>query len=170
MKRLLILCGLPFSGKSTLCGRLRERYGFRIVSFDAINAERGLPFGGDGLPPETWARTLEIALERLDAALAAGESAVVDDTTCFRWIRDRFRGVAAARGRDSLIVHLSPSDRELAARREEARRAGSRPPVRPEVWDALVREFEPPGPDEPAVTLATPAEVDGWLAGLAAGG
>ncbi|GAB3386856.1 hypothetical protein GCM10027568_05800 [Humibacter soli] len=46
---LVAMCGLSFSGKSTFARALAKELDADIVSFDAINEERGLN-GGDGIP------------------------------------------------------------------------------------------------------------------------
>lgn len=58
MKTLYLLCGLWLSGKSTLARAMAERASMALISFDAINRERGL-WGGDGVPGEEWKVTLE---------------------------------------------------------------------------------------------------------------
>ena len=48
---LYLLCGLAFSGKTTLTAALSRHLGAAVVSLDAINASRGLQ-GGMGIPVE----------------------------------------------------------------------------------------------------------------------
>ena len=43
------MCGLAFSGMSTVAQTLRRELGIELISLDAINAERGLQ-GGEGIP------------------------------------------------------------------------------------------------------------------------
>ena len=162
MGTLLLLCGRPFSGKSTLAARLVERQGAVVVSFDAINLERGL-LGGDGLPLAEWARTLEIAEERTAAALRTHRLVVVDDTLCFRWMRDAFRSLAAAVGASTVLVFLDPPHDVLGERRERNRLAPTRPDVAASVLDAHLAAFEDPGTDETAVSLRSPVDVERWL-------
>lgn len=155
--RLYILCGLAFAGKTTLCKRLVERRGLACVSLDAINEERGAGFGGDGLPPEEWGRTLALAEQRVEALLAAGANVVVDDTACFRWIRDRWRAIAASHGCLPILVHLDPGVEvirsRIAAAAAAAAEGGDRRLLREEVWVRHLAQFEAPGPDERPITV-----------------
>jgi predicted kinase len=48
MKRLFIMCGIAFSGKTTVAKQLVQAVGCAYVSLDDINAERGL-HGGEGI-------------------------------------------------------------------------------------------------------------------------
>lgn len=51
---LHLLCGLAFSGKTTLARALLEREDLACVSLDDIGRERGL-WGRDGIPARlTW--------------------------------------------------------------------------------------------------------------------
>ena len=82
---LTLMCGLSFSGKSTLARGLAEELGAHLVSLDAINHERGLR-GGEGIPLDEWATSNGIAHERAGVLLAAGGDVVVDDTGSPRFI------------------------------------------------------------------------------------
>lgn len=160
---LYLLCGLAFSGKSTLAAVLARRLGARVVSLDAINAERGLD-GGLGIPAEEWGRTHAVALERAAAELRAGRPVVVDDTNCFRFLRDDHRRAADRQGVPTVVIHLdAPFSRVL-----ERLRANDRDPTRPPVTEAVLLElaarFEPPGPDEATLVFPTGADPEAWVA------
>ncbi len=161
--RLFVLCGLAFSGKSTLARELAARRGAAVVSLDAINEERGAGYGGDGLPAEAWARTLEIGLARAAERMEEGADVVVDDTGCFRWLRDRWRELAAGPGHAPVLVFLDTPPEEIRARRERSASTGDRRGLREDVFAAHVAAFERPGADEDPVTLGDAASVARWL-------
>ena len=144
---LYILCGLPFSGKSTLAQAIAETTAADVVSLDDINAERGL-FGGDGIPVEEWERTHGIAVQRTGALLARGTSVVLDDTTSRRFLRDRYREVARRAGANAVLVHLDIPLDEIRHRREHSREAGDRRGLVDRVFDETATTFEAPGSDE----------------------
>ncbi len=162
MPTLILLCGRPFSGKTTLAGRLAADRRAAEISFDAINLERGL-HGGDGLPVAEWARTLEIAKQRTAALLARSSLVVVDDTLCFRWLRDAFRELARAAGAHPILVYLDPPEEVLRERMEENRRTQDRRRIEPSVLAAHLAAFEAPGEDETPIVLRCAAEIDTWL-------
>jgi predicted kinase len=147
MSRMWILCGLSFSGKSTLARRLATEHGAEVVSLDAINEERGVGHGGDGLPVSVWGETLDLALKRVDDLLASGRDVVMDDTACYRWMRDRFREVAARRGAEVKLLFLDTPLAEIARRRAAAT---DRRGITDAVFDEHLRTFERPGEDEGA--------------------
>ncbi|MFE2374526.1 AAA family ATPase [Streptomyces sp. NPDC059398] len=130
--RLVLVGGLPASGKSTLAGGLADRLGLTLLSSDRIRKELA------GLPPERpapaeyekgiytreWTRrTYEELIERASALLSAGESVVVDAT----WNLSTWRSAAteAARHHDADLVSVRCEvPPEVAARRLAARRPG----------------------------------------------
>lgn len=138
-QRLGLLCGPSFSGKTTLARRIAARTGGAVVSLDAINARRGLERGFEAAPDE-WARTHELARAEAARLLAEGAAVViVDDTNCFRRLRDAFRDVGARAGAETTLLLLAPAWETIAARaaadRDEAARRGAAP-------DALRRHFD----------------------------
>lgn len=55
--QLYVMCGLPFSGKSTLARALAAFRGYGLVVYDTINSERGIGVDGAPIPPHEWERT-----------------------------------------------------------------------------------------------------------------
>ncbi|WP_114854252.1 ATP-binding protein [Brachybacterium sp. YJGR34] len=148
---LTLMCGLSFSGKSTLAARLAEALPARVVSLDLLNEERGLD-GGQGIPLEEWATTNRMAHERGHELLEAGHHVVVDDTGSPRFIREGWRDVAERSGVPFALVWVQIS----AALQDERVRATRRSLDRHDVTDAVLREhratFEPPT-DEDALIV-----------------
>lgn len=164
---LYLLCGLAFAGKSTLARAMAERLGCAVVAPDEINARRGL-WGGDGVPEEEWARTHRLALDEVDAHLVRRvPGVVVDDTCCFRFLRDDYRRLAERRGYAVRVVVLPTPVAEIEQRMTASRRRRDRRGIDREVFDRHRREFEWPADDETPLTLDPAAGVEGWLRRLA---
>ncbi len=80
-QRLYILCGLPFSGKSTLAKELVRQFGWVRVDLDQINSERGLGgLGNDDISNNDWRITYQMSYDAVDKALKEGKT-VINDTT-----------------------------------------------------------------------------------------
>jgi predicted kinase len=150
MKTLYVMCGLAFAGKTTVARALAKRLGAVVVSLDEINLERGLR-GGEGLPVEEWERTHRIALARAHELMRAGKDVVIDDTGCFRWLRDRYRGAASLHRFDTTVVFVDTPVDQARRRLETNDPAAGRPGVRVEVLKSLAATFEPPGADEKVI-------------------
>jgi predicted kinase len=158
---LYVLCGMSFSGKSTLAAAIAQQTGAVIVSLDEINAERGL-YGGLGIPDEEWLLSHQLALQRVEEALATGRSVVVDDTNCFRFLRDAYRAVAVRLDVKALLLYLDlPMDTLLARASADN---PTRPPVARDVLLELIGKFEAPAPEEQAIMVPPGFVPATWVA------
>lgn len=163
MKRLFMMCGMPFAGKTTLGRRITGHLDAGWVSLDEINDERGLPDGGTGLPVEEWERTRQVALGRVDGLMRSGRDVVVDDTCCFRWLRDGYREIAERQGYESFVVFMDIPREELQRRRADTDLRACREPMRDEIFDAVARTFEYPTEDERTLVFRSGDQIDSWL-------
>ena len=161
--RFFLLCGLAFSGKTTLARAIAQRFSLAYVSLDEINAERGLRPGGEGLPGEEWERSHAVAEGRLAAAFTSGQGAVLDDTGCFRWLRDRYRELACGHGVPTMVVFVDVSLEAIRARIALNAREVKRTGITGEVFRRHVAEFEAPQPDEQFVRFTPPDEIEHWI-------
>ncbi|MGZ5476102.1 MAG: AAA family ATPase [Thermoanaerobaculia bacterium] len=157
-----LLCGLAFAGKSALAAAMARRLGVAVVSLDEINAARGL-HGGTGIPVEEWAATHQRALRELESALREGRDVVVDDTNCFRFLRDNYRAVAGRFGAASVVVYIdAPLDVALQRLRSNEQ-TQSRPAVTESVMRELAEKFEHPSIDEATLVFHSGEDPDRWV-------
>lgn len=98
-KSVVLLVGAPASGKSTISTAL-ETAGFKRLSMDDIRAELYGDAGiiGDGKLVKS------ILVERYDAALAAGQKILLDNTNCFRPARTQLIKKARAVGYENIVL------------------------------------------------------------------
>ena len=160
---LHLMCGLAFSGKTTLAAALSRHLGAAVVCLDEINASRGLQ-GGEGIPVEEWARSHEEALRQAEDFLAAGRSVIVDDTNCFRFLRDDYRAVAERHGVRTTVIYLGAPLGVALERRRENDRTQARASVTEPVFLDLVEKFEMPAADENVLVFPFDEVPDAWVA------
>jgi len=141
-----------------------EAFGALVISADLINEARGLPFGGEGLPESIWAETLAIELEQLRRFAVEGRSVVVDDTHCYRWLRDRFRLELDAVGLSPVLLVFDPGREVLMSRLTTLRADRSRPVLSPQRFLEHLDTFEWPTADEGAINVTTPESLNHWIA------
>lgn len=161
--RLVLLCGRSFSGKSTVASSLAGSLPGVIVSLDAINEEREL-YGGKGIPLSEWARTNEVARERVLARLGDDETVIVDDTSSPRFLRDGWRTLCSSAGAAMVLGFVDTAEEVMRQRLLDNRATGYRADVTDEVMAAHQESFEPPDEDEQAVRLQvglSPLDLDG---------
>lgn len=150
MATLLLMCGLPCSGKTTLARRLeRERGALRLTPDEWI-----VRLYGQGLTPPAldWCRDPVEALqwEVAAQALGLGVNVILDFGFWSRAEREEFRARAAALGAGSEVHFLDVPRPTLLARL--AARNAAPPPYTFRVTEAQLDAwrafFEPPTPDE----------------------
>jgi predicted kinase len=134
MKTLYLLCGLAFSGKSTLAKAMVNYLKCAYISLDDINKERGLGFGGDGIPVAEWEKTHHIAMGILDNLMQLEQDIILDDTNCFRWLRDRFREVAKKHGYETKVIYLDVPLDEIRLRMQRNEQTQERYGIKAEIF------------------------------------
>lgn len=163
-RELIALCGLAFSGKSTIARRVADVLGAELVSYDAINARRGFD-GGTVMDDQEWEKTSLMAAASARAVLASGRRVVVDDTFSHRFLRQRFAAVAEASGAPFVLLFVDTPLDVIEARIAENARSGARHHIAPDVFAAHRARFQFPGEDERAVRLTGADDLEKWLAG-----
>jgi len=160
--KLVGMCGVSFSGKTTLAKRIAARMNAKYVSLDEINEERSL-FGGDGIPPEEWEKTSAMAMGRIQKLLNDGNHVVLDDTLCFRWLRDRYSNFANECSAQFILVHtaipMMEIENALVANSETKQRRS----ISLDVFRQHVISFEYPALDETAIIFDRSDSLDQWL-------
>ena len=162
MKTLYLMCGLSFSGKTTLARKIVERLQCSYISLDDINAERGL-WGGDGIAVEEWERSHALARERLAIWMVSGKDVVVDDVNNLRWLRDRWRAAANSSFYSTVVIYLDIPCTKLAQRRRVNQVTAERKGITEAVWAEHVLGFEPPGEDEHVLRYGLAEDAASWV-------
>jgi predicted kinase len=135
---LIIVCGLPGSGKTTHAGRLAaQRGGVRLAPDDWMSA----------LDVNLWDTATRARVEALQWSLAkdmlrAGVTVVVEWGTWSRAERDTLRVEARELGAAVELLYLDVPVDELWRRIQD--RGREDPPITRADLDAWSREFEPP--------------------------
>src|SRR6187200_405660 len=77
-QHLFLLCGLPFSGKSTLGRSLQARLGIVHVEVDRYHFDGRTDFVERPIERAEWIAAYKAAYRQAEAALDAGQSVVFD--------------------------------------------------------------------------------------------
>ncbi|MDF5734618.1 MULTISPECIES: ATP-binding protein [unclassified Nostoc] len=163
MKTLYLLCGLAFSGKSTLAKAIVNYLNCAYVSLDDINKERGLGFGGDGISVEEWENTHQIAIGLLDNLMQLEQDIILDDTNCFRWLRDRFREVAKRHNYKTKVIYLDVPLEEIYIRMQMNEQTKKRQGIKKEIFAQLIQNFQLPEVDENILLFNNEYTIQDWL-------
>jgi predicted kinase len=164
MPTLYVMCGLSFSGKTTLATRLAAATGAAFVSYDELyaTAERDLT----GL--EEWRYIVGLVHERTRAELSAGRSVVVDNLNEDRVDRAELRAIADELGVETIVVHVDAPLEVIEERRRRNAEIRVRGHTSDEMFEFVRARFETPEPPERVVRYRDGEDVDEWLARLTA--
>jgi hypothetical protein len=55
---LILMCGVPFAGKTTLARAIAVQCGWQYISLDMVNTERGVGMDGQLIPLHEWERPM----------------------------------------------------------------------------------------------------------------
>lgn len=115
---LIVMSGLPGSGKSAIAEQLAKRLRLPIFSVDPI--ESAIVTAGIARSFETGLAAYLVAAALADEQLKLGNSAIIDAVNAEEEGKDVWRGLAKKHGVE-LIVLLVALERSLHRRRLEAR-------------------------------------------------
>ena len=159
---LYILCGLPFSGKTTMAHAIAYQCGFVHLDLDALaRAKRFYP--EEGISDEQWGRIFGEVYQQVAALLASGDSVVVDAVNYDRAGRDRVRTIAQERGSSVYVIYINPPMREIEQRRQVNQTVPQRPSVRDKDFMELATEFEVPTIEENLIIYDGAQSISEWI-------
>ena len=151
--RLVLVGGLPGTGKSTLAEELRRKTGWVLLRSDVIRNERisppthALTEGGCGAgryTVELRAQVYSELLRRSDHLLQRGESVILDASWSQEPQRRRAREVAKRTGADLIEVRCDAPRNVTENRiRIRAERGGDPSEATPDIARSMAREAEP---------------------------
>ncbi len=143
---LYIMCGLPFSGKSTYSKELALKENIPRISWDEswLMLEQSGQLTGDN-KNQTVTDYCEQEISKL---LQSGTSVVYDNLNHDRALRDHLKELALTSGGLGKIIYIQVSYEEVHARRNRARISKERPVVDDLVFEKGLADFQPPTPDE----------------------
>ena len=102
---LLIVCGLPYAGKTAMSRGIAEHLDNVVhIDIDQIHAARGLGLGGEPVALAEWPMSYQIAYERAGEALSNGQHVIFDATNYSCAQRDVLRMAARKAGARAAVV------------------------------------------------------------------
>ncbi|MFE4263372.1 AAA family ATPase [Streptomyces sp. NPDC056883] len=166
----VLLIGLTGSGKTVLARALNDRGMLRLSVDEEVHRLHGR-YGVDYPEHEYFARerpAVDVVRQRLADELSAGNDVVLDHGLWLRADRGAWKKTVEDAGGQWLLVYLPVEKTELLRRlNERNQRADANAlTVTPRALDDFIARFEPPGPEEDALSID---ELEVALAGRSKG-
>lgn len=163
---LYILCGLGFSGKSTLAKKISESKNAVLVSQDAIYFEKEKELYPNLDDEEGWELIRKIAFERVAENLKEGKSVVYDDTNTRYEHRDALRKIALENNTESTVVFVDTPEAILVERQIKNKETKERHDVEQKYLNQAKAELEIPQSDENVFIFTPETNLEEWLSKL----
>lgn len=164
MSKLIIICGLPYAGKTTLGHTLVARFGHEAVDVD-VTKERlyGLGRKDDDLTKEQWNLIYTRTDQQIEEYLNS-EKTVVDDSRYFKKVeRMRARAIAERCHARCLTIYVDTPVAILWQRVVENRRKPARHDIPDAAMEDLLTQWEAPTEDEHALVLQHGVRLCDWI-------
>lgn len=162
MTNLYIMCGLAFSGKSTLARKIAESTGSKIIAFDKLWVEKDKEqpvLKGD----KGWKFIRKVGQDEVAKALQEGNSVVYDDNNVRFEHREELREVARRFGARAVVVYLN-TPMELIREREAANKVTEqRHEVEPENFQTVLEQLQIPNDQENVLEFKPEMNLDEWV-------
>ncbi len=162
MQKLYIMCGLAFSGKSTLARKIAVYTGSKLVAFDKlwVEKEKAQPISKDAVG---WQFIRKVGQEEVAKALNQGLSVVYDDNNVRFEHREELRQIAKEFGAEDFVVYLKTPMSVILDREATNRITGQRHKVDPIDFQTVAEQLEPPTPEENVIEFVPEDTIDDWL-------
>ncbi len=160
---LYIMCGLPYSGKTTIGKKIADHVNAQMIAFDWIWAKEKPTLIPDIDKVEEWRAVLKVAHERIKVALESNESVVYDDVnqTCDQ--REVLRQIANDGNSAFVIVYLNTPLGTIRDREAKNRLSKERHQVASVNFEKALKYWETPVDEKDVAEFKPEMDVDEWI-------
>ena len=166
MTTLFIMCGVGFSGKSTLAKEIAKRTGAILMSQDEefFQKQKELNLNEDN--DDDWDMVVNICKEEIRKLLVQGKSVVFDHTNLTFGEREKLREIATSTGAKAIVIFLNTPEEVQVQRQQQNLTTANRHQVKQEYLEEAKRELEIPQPIENTLVVTPDTNIDNFLSDL----
>lgn len=162
--KLFILCGIPFSGKTTLAKRMIDKLGFTRIDLDEVKFELfGKDITDSQIDQDGWDSVYQEMYKRVKQALVDGKTVVHDTGNFTKHERGLVKKIADDLGLSSTTIYINIPEPEAYKRLIENRKTNIRFNVTDDDFQSSAKEMEPPDENETHLLFKWTDEVDKWI-------
>ncbi|MBT3271949.1 MAG: ATP-binding protein [Spirochaetales bacterium] len=167
-KKLIIVCGFSFAGKSTLADAICSKLKYVQVDVDVTKVELfGPSIGDEDISGEEWNRIYRETDLKIEECLK-NSVGVIDASRNFRkQERDNARHIAQQLGAGMIVVHVDTPESVVRQRWEENRITRTRRVISDKEFQDTISAMEPPMDEENPIVFHHDEDSKQWIAQLA---
>jgi predicted kinase len=145
MNKLFIICGISFSGKSTLGKKITQRFGYAEVDVDEMKCDLyGPNIQDEDLSHTDWIRVYAETDKRIEHYLQTGKT-VIDASRNFRKGERQLARQIATKLKVEVVTIFIDTPKDVACQRLlENRKKPSRRDVTDKDFEEILQVIEPP--------------------------
>ncbi len=162
--KLIVICGLPFSGKTTLGAIIANEFAYVEVDVDGVKEEMFGVVSDDALSQGDWTRLYAETDRRIEDLLDMGHSVVDSSRNFHRSERERAKQIAERANAEFVTIYLNTPESVCRERWRSNRVSPTRRDIEDSGFEALIRAMEAPASDEKALVLGPARDIESWFA------
>ena len=159
------MCGLAFSGKTTLASKIASHTNSVLISFDTLWAE-SIKKNLIREPENGWKYIRKLAQDQIIKTISSGRSVVYDDTNVRFEHREEIRMVASKIGIKTVLVYLETPIKNILQREAENKITRGRHEVDSTNFKNAINQFQAPTDGESFINFKPEDNIDTWLHNL----
>lgn len=164
MNKLYVLCGLPFSGKSTLSKELVKRYGFSRIDLDEVKFELlGAEVKDEQVDQQGWDTVYQEMYKRINTELKKGKTVIHDAGNFTKYERGLVKQVADEVGVETITIFVNIPKEVCFARLIKNQQTKERFDVPEQTFNEMVAELEVPDSNENTIVYDLNANNKVWF-------
>jgi predicted kinase len=158
---LLIITGLPFSGKTTLTNILIRKFEYIVISVDEF-IESG-NYIVKNMVQDDWNRVYSQAYTKLKNCLEEGKMVIFDGGSLLRSERQTLKDIAKSLKIPSKLIYVNTTKEEIIKRRFNNKISKVRDQLEDITMKTAFDMFEEPTLDENPILYNQDMNLDNWI-------
>lgn len=166
MTKLYILCGIPFSGKTTFARKLVAAKHFTRIDFDDVLFELyGHDITSDKMQQKDWDIVYAEMYKRLRSSLSDGQTVIHDTGNFTKSERDVVRKIAEEMGIEAITILVDVPVEIARQRLVRNRETKERFNIPDDEFESTLKEMERPTQDENHLVFPIDSDFEKWVEG-----
>ena len=164
MGTLIVICGLSFSGKSTLAKAITRNLGYEEIDVDEVGAKLfKLSIDDQKLKDLDWDKVYDETDRLIETRLKSGATVVDASRNFTRLERERARQLAKRSNAHVVTIFVDTPEEIARQRRLGNKTSQARRDITDAQFDEIVQVLQPPTEEEKPLVFHHDDEIDPWI-------